>query len=210
MTEQTATQTNTDTPAAWIGCLHCYNSGDLVGRWFDLTDAEEVEIISGDNADLANPDNPHSAENPSLLMAVHAPHNPTAMCEELWVMDHENLPIKGECDPMTLNKIAEDYDEIETMTGNHENEWAAYCAYVLGEWQGNLSQIDASTFTDRYRGEWGSFQEYAEDYADNVGDFREVPDHVMRHFDWESYAEELAQDFVTIDHGGNVWVFVAH
>lgn len=196
------TTTTTDTPAAWIGCLHCYNSGDLVGRWFDLTDAEEVEIISGDNQD---------AENPSLLMAVHAPHNPTAMCEELWVMDHENLPISGECDPMTLTKIAEDYDEIETMTGNHDNDWAAYCAYVQNEWGGDISQMSVEAFTDRYRGEWGSFQDYAESFADDSGDFQNVPEHVMRHFDWESYAEELAQDFTTIDApSGNVWVYWAH
>lgn len=204
----TATQatqtTEVDAPSAWVGCLHCYNSGRLVGRWFDLTDPEEVEIINGDNEDLANP------EEPTLLQAVHAPHNPTPECEELWVMDHENLPIKGECDPMTLAKIAEDYDEVETMTGNHDNEWAAYCAYVLGEFGGDISQMSVDTFTDRYRGEWGSFQDYAESFADDCGDFENVPEHVMRHFDWKSYAEELAQDFVTIDHGGNVWVYWAH
>ena len=38
------TDTLDNTPRVWIGCLHCYNSGGLVGEWFDAVDAEEVTL----------------------------------------------------------------------------------------------------------------------------------------------------------------------
>src|SRR4051812_37984795 len=34
----------TDTPRAWVGCLGCYNNGDLNGKWADGTETDPVEI----------------------------------------------------------------------------------------------------------------------------------------------------------------------
>lgn len=58
----------TDTaPRVWVGCLHCYNSGRLVGHWFDATEAEEID-----------------------LAAVHKGSGSlSAACEELSCLDHE-------------------------------------------------------------------------------------------------------------------------
>src|SRR5690606_2414363 len=109
---------------AWVGCLHCYNSGRLVGRWYNLTDPDDLAVIEGDDDDSGAT---------SLLQSVHAPHNPTGQCEELWVMDHENLPIEGECSPAELVKIAELHDEVTT---HDPDGWAAYCAYVLDQYGG--------------------------------------------------------------------------
>lgn len=64
----------TITPRVWIGCLACYNEGELVGEWHAAVDADRVL--------------------PSDLHGVPTDH------EELWVMDHEHLP-GGETDPMT-------------------------------------------------------------------------------------------------------------
>ncbi|WP_283205483.1 antirestriction protein ArdA [Glutamicibacter sp. V16R2B1] len=30
----------------WVDCLHCYNSGRLVGEWFDAVDADEVTLTA--------------------------------------------------------------------------------------------------------------------------------------------------------------------
>lgn len=69
------TRTNTDTtPRAWIGCLACYNNARLVGEWFDAETADEVTLAD-----------------------VHGgAHRAHSGCEELWVMDHENIPASGE------------------------------------------------------------------------------------------------------------------
>ena len=36
---ETATATTTTTPAAWVGCLACYNGGNLHGAWCDAAEA---------------------------------------------------------------------------------------------------------------------------------------------------------------------------
>ncbi|MDO5501213.1 MAG: antirestriction protein ArdA, partial [Propionibacteriaceae bacterium] len=71
----TATAIATDeTPRIWVGCLHCYNSGDLVGEWFDAVDADTITL-----ADV------HKGSGKRYVA-----------CEELWVLDHDNIPVSGE------------------------------------------------------------------------------------------------------------------
>jgi hypothetical protein len=38
-TESTST---TDTVRAWVGCLGCYNNGNLVGEWIDGTECADL------------------------------------------------------------------------------------------------------------------------------------------------------------------------
>ncbi|WP_255434399.1 antirestriction protein ArdA [Auritidibacter ignavus] len=62
-------------PRAGLGCLACHNEGGLVGQWYDAEDCDEV--------------------TPAQLHGHATDH------EELWVMDHEGIPVTGEMDPMT-------------------------------------------------------------------------------------------------------------
>ena len=64
------------TPRAWIGCLACYNAGHLVGDWFDAVTADEITTYD-----------------------VHGAHSRADSHDELWVMDHEYIPVKGEMSP---------------------------------------------------------------------------------------------------------------
>lgn len=66
---------STITPRVWIGCLACYNEGELVGSWHDAVDAADVL--------------------PEDLHGVPTDH------EELWCFDHECMPVRGELDPLT-------------------------------------------------------------------------------------------------------------
>ena len=81
-----ATQT-TVRPSVWIGCLACYSTGVLNGRWFPAEDADEV-----------TPDDLHQ--------------NPTDH-EELWVFDHERFPVgTSEMSPTTAVQWGELFDEV--------------------------------------------------------------------------------------------------
>ena len=79
----TATLTDT-TPRIWVGCLACYNSARLVGAWF--------AAIEGDDITLADVHGGSQHVRPG--------------CEEIWVMDHENLPFRGECSPHDAAQLA--------------------------------------------------------------------------------------------------------
>lgn len=38
--------TATTTPAVWIGSLHAYNCGDLVGEWTDASDLDQLQEVA--------------------------------------------------------------------------------------------------------------------------------------------------------------------
>ena len=177
------TNTLDSTPRVWVGCLHCYNAGRLVGEWFDAVDADEVTLTD-----------------------VHrGAGGSRGGCEELWCFDHENLPVRGEMSP---HEAAEWGSSLASVP-EHQRE--ALCAWVrsgdyVAEGTGDLPSIP--DFEDRYCGEWESFREYAEELADGTGLLSGVPEAVARYFDWAAWTRDLAFDYTVEDaSGGGVFVF---
>lgn len=177
----------TDTaPRVWVGCLHCYNSGRLVGHWFDATEAEEID-----------------------LAAVHkGAGRLTAACEELWVMDHEFVPQRGEFGLLEAAQWGACFEEVGP------EQWPALCAWVdsgahVVEGHGPIPSI--SDFEERYCGHWSSFKEYAEQLADDTGLQQDWPEEAVRYFNWESWTRDLEFDYTVVDAprwlGGGVYVF---
>ncbi len=63
--------TPTIQPAAWLGCLHCYASGSLAGRWFPCDGIEDVTL-----ADVhGGPENVR--ESYVQLLALDTEHSPS-------------------------------------------------------------------------------------------------------------------------------------
>ena len=181
--EKTITSSATDTtPRAWIGCLACYNEGRLVGDWFDAATADEVTLAD-----------------------VHGAHSRADSHDELWVFDHENLPIRGELDPLAAAEWGRVYTEVGP------ERWPALCAWVesgdyVAEDDTDLPSI--SDFEERYCGRWDDFREYAEQLADYIGLLAGVPEEIARYFDWRAWCREVAFDYSTYDDPeGGVFVF---
>ena len=177
------TPTTDTTPRAWIGCLHHYNSGYLVGHWFDAATANEVtlaDVHEGSGLDCAE-------------------------CEELWVFDHENIPVRGELDPLAAAAWGRVYTEVGP------EHWPALYAWVesgdyIAEGTGDLPII--SDFVERYCGAWESFREYARELADSIGLLADVPEEIARYFDWQAWTRDLAMDYSVHDNPvGGVFVF---
>ena len=171
------------TPRAWIGCLACYNAGSLVGDWFNAEIADEVtlaDVHEGSGFDYAE-------------------------CEELWVMDHENIPVRGEFGVLEATEWGRVYTEVGP------EHWPALCAWVesgdyVAEGTGDLPSI--SDFEERYQGHWESFREYAEQLADDIGLLADVPEEIARYFDWQAWSRNLAFDYSTYGNPeGGVFVF---
>jgi hypothetical protein len=98
------TATTADTaPRIWVGCLACYNNTRLVGAWFDAIDGDDITL-----ADVYGG-------------AQHVRPG----CEELWVMDHENLPLRGECSPHEAAQLARVVEEA------HESDREAFLVWAL-------------------------------------------------------------------------------
>lgn len=178
--------TKTDeTPRVWVGCLACYNAGHLVGEWVDADEAGDFV--------------------PCRRTEYGSPH------EEWWCMDHEGFGawLSGECSPMEAQRIAETIAAIRADGVNPDAvaAWSGDVGPDVDEWDAPTSDA----FSDAYFGEWDSFKDYAEDFADQTG---AVPDDAvwpLTHIDWDSAADELEQEYHVVDNpAGGVFVFSAH
>lgn len=196
----------------WIGCLACYNEGRLIGQWYDATEAGEVTT-----QDL------HANEGIVTDKAgyvqgkeIYGPH------EELWCFDVE-APVKEwarEMSPMEASKLAADFEEA---TGALDNcPWQAYLQWLAARGE-QPSWDTASEAEDRYHGEWTSFRDYADDWADQVMNSdpepepktwdlegrarKERSEFMGRYFNWEAHARDMQHDFDVYDSDTGVYIF---
>lgn len=133
------TVTNTE-PRIWVGCLHCYNCGRLVGDWFDATEA----------ADLT-PEDIHGRP-------VNSEH------EELWIFDHELMGATGEFDLIHAARIADIYEECESR-GIDWELFLAYCDHIGG----GPEKVDPADFEDYHLGQYADFETFAyQDAEDSI------------------------------------------
>jgi len=159
-----------NTPRVWIGCLHCYNDGRLVGDWWDANEAAYV-----------TPEDVHGRP-------VNESH------DELWCFDHENIPTGGELDPMTAGEWGDRYKEV-TDKGY---DWAAFMAYVkLGGHGDGVPDFDH--FENSYVGEYGSMRAYAEEFVNDIEDLPNVPDIIRYNIDYDGVVQDLEQDHAEQD-----------
>lgn len=169
---------------AWIGCLACYNGGMLTGEWYDALEAGEV------TADALHVD---------AGMLAPVSH------EELWVMDHEGLPIKGECSPAEAQEWAEVLMEVGEWQRDALIAWVQSGDYIA---QGTGDLPAVGDFEERFAGEWDSFEDYAYDFIDSTGMLHGVEESLVVYFDHAAFARDLAYDYTTMDApGGGVYVF---
>lgn len=171
------------TPRVWLGCMCHYNSGYLVGAWFDAVTGDEVtlaDIHDGSGLDYAE-------------------------CEEIWGYDHENIPVRGELDPLTAAAWGRCLAEVD------EHLRPALCVWVesgdyVAEGTGDLPSV--SDFEERYCGTWENFDDYARQLADDIGLLADVPEQIANYFDWQAWSRDLAMDYATYDDPeGGVFVF---
>lgn len=187
----TTTEQHTE-PAAWIGCLACYNNGQLRGKWITAQQAadEMNEIGTITYAGRGEP--------------AHYPNTNTAyvacvQCggDEWDVFDTEHLPHK-----MTAAEFYRNAETLAELDDAGDLEKITALAGFLGmEKLDELIAYDANN----YVGQWNTFQDYAEQYLDDVGDLAAIPEHLAYYFDYEKYARDLAHSFLYDDATGHTW-----
>lgn len=169
------------TPRVWIGCLQCYNEGNLVGDWHNATDADEITTSQ-----------------------LHGRAIDPGTHEELWCLDHENLPITAECSPRDAAELARILEDVPEHERPALNTWVLSGDYI--EDGDGLPSI--SDFEERNCGEWSSFREYAEQLVEDSGLLADVPEEVARYFDWEAWTRDLIYDYAVMDDGSHgVYIF---
>lgn len=110
---------------------------------------------------------------------------------EFMFQDWEGIPdgMVGEC-----SVSPECWDLIEAYSQHDEDAVNAYL-YCFGEWNEN-------DFRDRYRGEYTSWEDFAEQLVDELGYLDEIPEHLRYYFDYEKYARDLRAGGDVCEHDG--------
>jgi antirestriction protein len=166
---------DTETPSAWIGCLGCYNSGRLIGKWIAGLDCDDLEA-----AGLTD------SSNRCLRCGA----------DEFLALDHENfmgLLDGGEPNPQECYEAAEKLASVE----DNEHE-------ILKAWLDNGMEFDLDLMRECYVGEFATDQDMAQEYIDSTGLLSDVPDHLARYFDVESYARDMM--FEMFESGGHYFM----
>lgn len=155
------------TARIFLECLGCVNEGRLIGRWVDAVDALDI--------------------TPQMLHGHDTDH------EELWVTDHEGIPVRDEMDQATAAGWGNVLSQVED---NLERE--ALCAWVeSGDYlvDGDTDYPSLMFFRDAYQGHWTDFDEFARQLSADMGLLDDVPEHIARYFDWSSWIDDLKFDY---------------
>lgn len=168
-------------PRIWVGCLHCYNCGRLVGDWFDATDA----------ADLT-PEDIHGRP-------VDSEH------DEIWVFDHDLMGVTDEMDLMHAARIAAVYEECEDR-GIDWELFLAYCDHNCSDPKEN----DPADFEDYHLGQYADFETFAYQDAKEALDQAGIPEDSIarRYFNYDQWENDLKMDYFALeDSAGKTHIF---
>jgi antirestriction protein len=164
--------------------LGCYNGGELNGAWVAGTVAGDVSRAV--KVKLGEP----AIYGQNCLVCVKCGS------DEFNVFDFENYGglLSGECDPMTAQRMAELWEELEESDSGEELR--AYAANI------HLSLSDLGTWRDdfenAYVGTYGTWREYADSVADDVVLAGVNDETVKRYFDYDAWARDLAHDYTVL------------
>jgi hypothetical protein len=176
MTTMTATATR---PRAWVGCLGCYNEGNLVGRWLD--DPDEIRE--------------YRCPAPVTIYNFH---------EELWVFDHEGAPwLSGECSPDAFADRAEAWN-----AATDEHDPAVVAAYVANTGADYVDwDTLAEDVGDAYAGAFDSLADWAYELARETEGLPTGP--YADYIDWAAVGRDarLGGDIWTAEADGTIHVF---
>jgi len=172
-----------ETPRIYVASLSDYNAGTLHGAWLDATGADAV--------------------NDGIAAMLRA--SPEGNAEEFAIHDYEGFG----------SYRVHEYESIETVCAvaeaiaEHGTLFADYLAHV-GEAKDADGVADAlERFRESYQGSFDSLENWAEQFLDDTGALKEVPESLRGYIDFEAWARdaELNGDVFTLETDGTTHVF---
>lgn len=195
-TPTTTHPTITDQPAAWIGCLSCYNNGRLRGKWITAQQAADEladEIDKGTKVTYGN-QTAHTTNS-----ATPSPTCRKCGGDEFDVFDTQHTPA-------SCRTVKDFYENAEQLAELHDTDDLTRLI-ALADWLGSATTLDdlISYDNEHYAGKWNRLQDYAEHILDDLGELDGMPEHLRPYFDYEAYARDLAHDYYHDDTTGHTW-----
>ena len=180
MTAETTTIRIVTRPEVRVCCLSCEAEGHRRGTWVPLDEADGVVT-----------DQAHRGRVVRLERGVDLHSDPDA----LQVLETRNLPVTG---PLTAHQVTAWQAVYETIG---EARWPALLAWVdAGVWvEGGDGLPSASDFEERYAGTWESFEEYAQQLAEEISLMADWPETAVGYFDWPKWIRDVRHGYTVVD-----------
>lgn len=108
-----------------------------------------------------------------------------------------------------LNEL---FDE-RSSSGGDSDAFETYLGYLdnIGVDDMDEAEDTISSFDDNYRGTAGSEAEFAEEFADDMGDLSKIPDYIKSCIDWQDVWDRglcYDADFYELPSGGFGFVWI--
>ena len=109
---------------------------------------------------------------------------------ELMFQDWEGIP------DSFVSECSIDPDFWDYMGSDRDEDAKAAYMYLFGEWS-------ESDFDDRYRGQYDSFTDLAEQLLEETGELEAIPENLRYYFDYEAYGRDLRLGGDFCEHNGH-------
>lgn len=156
----------------FVGTYANYNNGDLTGEWLDLSDYSTAEELM------------------EAMQAIHEDEeDPEFMIQDM----EEHADVLGVEESMSLEEWEEVYEALEALEASHLDIEVvqAYCKNT-GEPINSDSIREAE---EAYQGTYDSDEEFAQDFAEEIGAINYATSWPNNCIDWELAARELMHDY---------------
>lgn len=209
----------------YVACLASYNDGILHGAWIEASsDVDEMQTAI--NAMLRASPRPN-VRRQTFLDAEGEEHTvnidpgftkpddwtpqgePFASAEEWAIHDHEGA-WAGMGEFPSLAKIAAWVEVLELAEDRDIPEDVA-AELAIGDSEDFSGTREA--IEDNFQGGFQSLADWAEDFEDQAGDLKAIPDRIRYHIDWESMGRdaELGGNIRSIrGNDGTLYIFWNH
>lgn len=167
----------------YVACLASYNNGKLHGEHID-----DLDMFTGEEV----------KERIAEMLA----RSPEPGAEEWAIHDHEGFGSYRVGEWHDLEELC----DVARLIDSHGNE--------LAEVALEHADLDRASewLAEHYQGEWRNIEEYAEQWLDDMGWLKEVPESLRYHIDFASWARDaqLGGDIFVVNGGIGVHVFDNH
>jgi antirestriction protein len=169
----------------YIADLAAYNSGRLVGRWVDMTENADVNLEA-------------------IEAAIQSMQADRPGSEEFVVHDYD--------DGINLGETSE-WEKLATFGALFEEHGDAFraCVDSFGARYIPADYSDAeSFFEERYRGEYPSVGDYAEEFFRETGG--PIPEALEFYIDWAAMGRDWSYngDITVAEFSGGVYIFTTN
>ena len=164
----------------YVGTYAKYNNGNLYGAWLDLEDYVDHEEFIAACKEL------HKDE-----------HDP-----ELMFQDYEGFPDEY-YNESSINPEVWDWLELD----DSERDLVDSYLRGFGRCHGDSPKDVLRRAQDADHGVHDSFEDYVDEYIDDVGLLDDIPKHLQKYFNGKAYANDMRHSYTIVEVEGGVRVF---